>query len=277
MSSEWRDLPLRAVTAAIGVLLAVVIVLFAPSWVFAGVVGLVAGAAAWEFLRLTRSSPIGFGTWLVVLLTSLLPLAGLAWGSAKLVQLVLVLTAGFTIATALWFLGGALRGRRELRGSVVGLPGFAVLYCGGLLTAMVLLREEVRAEWVLLVLAVSWGSDIGGYLMGRSHGKTPLAPAVSPRKTWEGVWGGVLTALVLAVVIKVTLLRLQPHVLLLALALGGSILAQSGDLFESAIKRAAGVSNSGSIVPGQGGVLDAIDGLAFAAPLIFVGATYFAR
>jgi len=132
------------------------------------------------------------------------------------------------------------------------------------------------AQWVVFALAISWGGDIGGYLVGRSLGEGErgwgklLAPRLSPRKTVAGALGGLVAATGAGLVVHYLLLTEEPFTLVVALALVGSVAAQSGDLFESSIKRLAGVSDSGSVIIGNGGMLDTIDGLLFVTPLLLV-------
>lgn len=119
--------------------------------------------------------------------------------------------------------------------------------------------------WLCLwTLGLVWMTDIGGYFAGKSIGGPKLAPAISPNKTWAGLAGGVVAALVFGIVL------VRAADLPLALALVTPVLAvvaQGGDLFESAIKRRAGVKDSGNLLPGHGGVLDRLDGLVPVAPM----------
>jgi len=143
-------------------------------------------------------------------------------------------------------------------------------YLGGflyaLLPALGLLWVRERSGLDLLVWAfiVTWATDIGAYFAGRSFGKRKLAPTISPNKTVEGLYGGIAAATlfggawVLATGLRLPLLALAP---VLAIA------AQSGDLFESGMKRRAGVKDSGQWLPGHGGALDRLDGLVPVAVL----------
>ncbi len=124
-------------------------------------------------------------------------------------------------------------------------------------------------EVLVGLFALLWTNDTGAYLVGRAIGKHGLAPAISPKKTIEGLLGGLLLALVVAYL----LWRAWPVLSLQAwLGCGGviSISATVGDLFESALKRARGVKDSGTVLPGHGGILDRFDGLLLASPCLFV-------
>ncbi|MCU0479141.1 MAG: phosphatidate cytidylyltransferase [Chloroflexi bacterium] len=121
-------------------------------------------------------------------------------------------------------------------------------------------------RWVLVLLAGVWSFDTGAYLVGRAIGRRPFLPWISPKKTLEGVLGGLVVAtLVVAVVLAIS--GSSP---LEALVLGPllGIVAQSGDLAESLLKRAAGVKDSGTLLPGHGGILDRVDSILFAAPVL---------
>jgi phosphatidate cytidylyltransferase len=126
--------------------------------------------------------------------------------------------------------------------------------------ALVWLRADaaVGRSNVLFVLLVVWTSDIGAYLIGRLLGGPRLAPRVSPGKTWSGAVGGLLAAAAIGAVIG----RFAGAGVAAALSLA----AQAGDLAESAAKRGAGVKDSGTLIPGHGGLLDRLDGLLTAAP-----------
>lgn len=142
--------------------------------------------------------------------------------------------------------------------------GFGIVYVAFPALALVFLRQQDNGFWLTLwTLALVWVTDIGAYFAGRSIGGPKLAPKVSPNKTWAGLIGGVASALVLG------LLFWRFAGLSLQLALASPILAviaQTGDLYESWLKRQAGVKDSGTILPGHGGVLDRLDGLVPVAP-----------
>jgi len=115
-------------------------------------------------------------------------------------------------------------------------------------------------------MAMVWVADISAYFAGRKFGKHKLAPGISPGKTWEGVAGAVLGVLVYVVLVMAGSGMTQ-HYSLILFAMVGVALSVVGDLFESAIKRQAGVKDSGTLLPGHGGLLDRIDALTSTLPL----------
>lgn len=150
---------------------------------------------------------------------------------------------------------------------VTRLPGLArgIFYVGVPIMALLLIRrQEEGVMFTLWALALVWACDIGAYAAGRFIGGPKLAPAISPNKTWAGLAGGVAAASLFATAMHVHYglpLRLTLATPVLA------VLAQAGDLYESWLKRQAGVKDSGTLLPGHGGVLDRLDGLVPVAPV----------
>jgi phosphatidate cytidylyltransferase len=120
---------------------------------------------------------------------------------------------------------------------------------------------------LLFALAITWAADTTAYFVGRAIGKHPLAPHISPKKTWEGSIGSMIGTLVVAYGFS-NWIHIPLHHLLIMAALG-NIAGQMGDLFESACKRSAGVKDSGGLLPGHGGILDRIDALILCLPVIW--------
>jgi phosphatidate cytidylyltransferase len=179
------------------------------------------------------------------------------WGAGLAVALV----GGFVAALARS--GDLAAGMHRLGLSLVG-----VLYVGFFIAHAVLLRATPEGwRWVLFTVFTSMASDTGGYFAGRFWGRHKLAPTISPSKTVEGTFGAVAGAMLLAWLCAVVF---HPSVggreaLLLGAAI--SLLAQLGDLCESALKRAFGAKDSGWIIPGHGGILDRLDSIVF--PMVF--------
>jgi phosphatidate cytidylyltransferase len=120
---------------------------------------------------------------------------------------------------------------------------------------------------LLFALAITWAADSTAYFVGRAMGKHPLAPHISPRKTWEGSAGSMIGSVAVAYAFSYWIKIPLPHLLIMAVL--GNIAGQMGDLAESAWKRSAGVKDSGGLLPGHGGVLDRIDALILCIPVIW--------
>jgi phosphatidate cytidylyltransferase len=167
--------------------------------------------------------------------------------------LALLLVQGYPGSAILW--GHKLM--RLLMGLLVLIPTWV---------ALVYVRQQADGAWlVLLLMLIVALADSGGYFAGRRFGKHKLAPAVSPGKTWEGFAGGLLANCVLAVVLSQALS--VSLLIMLVLIVPTSLISVLGDLLESMVKRHAGVKDSGSILPGHGGILDRVDGITAGAPV----------
>lgn len=217
--------------------------------------------------------------WLLVVVASLFMMAewaGLAgvrprerrMGQFALsVPLALMAPASIIIEVRPFFVLGLLAGATFFLLIVTGKRQLAagILYCGLPALALVMLRALPDGLlFALWALALVWATDIGAFFAGRTFGGPKLAPRISPAKTWSGLGGGIVLATILAGALHATD-GLPFHLFLATPFLAA--LAQAGDLFESALKRRAGVKDSGGILPGHGGVLDRLDGIVPVAPL----------
>jgi len=148
------------------------------------------------------------------------------------------------------------------------LMGF--LYVPLLLAHIYLLRLQPHGiEWIFLMLIIVMAGDSAAYYVGSTLGRRKLYPAVSPKKSVEGSLGGLLGSVVGALIVRFTFFGELRIVDAVAVALICGVLGQLGDLFESLIKRSCGVKDSGTIIPGHGGMLDRLDSILFAAPAAF--------
>lgn len=148
--------------------------------------------------------------------------------------------------------------------------GFAgACYIGGLLSYFVRLRAlEQGLAWISLAFVGTWVCDTGAYFVGRAWGKRPFFPAISPKKTWEGAVGGLVSGIATVALLGRWLLSLA---LWQGLLLGALLVVAAvfGDLAESVIKRQVGVKDSGNLIPGHGGMLDRVDSLLFVVPVVY--------
>jgi len=136
--------------------------------------------------------------------------------------------------------------------------------------------RAVSPHWLMYGLLVSWTGDIGAYYVGRRFGRHRLAPRISPKKSWEGAIASVATALLLAGTYLIYFVKV-PIAPALALTAAANSAGQLGDLAESAMKRGAGVKDSGTILPGHGGFFDRVDSTLFTLPVIYAYLRFAAR
>lgn len=147
-----------------------------------------------------------------------------------------------------------------------------IIYAGFLTSFLAFLKRidpNQVGDTVLLVLIVAWLADTGAYFAGRFLGKAKLYEAVSPKKTWAGAWGGLAGSVVGVVVLKLFFAKWLGWDDVFLIAIPGGILGQLGDLAESLIKRSVNVKDSGSLLPGHGGILDRIDAVLFIGPYVY--------
>ena len=261
----------RVVTAIVLLAILLLALFFMPPLLWAGLVVLMVMQGATEWSRLSKLA--GHPATLYWSLTVVM-MAGLAWADLYLAQdlrLVLQLVV-YSLSALLWLVvvpSWLIAGWKVTNVYLMALVGWAVLLPTGL--AMMDLREVAPAPWLLLfVMGLVWVADSAAYFAGRRFGKNKLAPSISPGKTWEGVSGAILGVSVYVVLVwSFSPLFSERQILppLLLTAWWWLVLAVMGDLFESAVKRQAGVKDSGALLPGHGGLLDRIDALTSTLPL----------
>jgi phosphatidate cytidylyltransferase len=261
----------RVVTAVIllALLLAALFALPPSIWAILIVVMVMQGTVEWSRLS-GLSGRRANAYWGLTLLLML----GLLWvdtGATEAQRLYLHL-AVYAASALLWLIvvpAWLMAGWKVNRPLLMALAGWAVLIPTGL--AMLDLREADPSPWILLfVMGLVWVADIAAYFTGRRFGKNKLAPSISPGKTWEGVAGALLGVSVYVVLVwgfSPYFAHREVMPILLLAAWWWTGLAVIGDLFESAVKRQAGVKDSGALLPGHGGLLDRIDALTSTLPL----------
>ena len=259
----------RLVTAAVGIP-ALALVVWVGDPVFTVVVAAVAAVGAFEVCEMSRSRGESPSRVAAVTVTVVLVLSGLVLSySPSTPEYVPLLAASIGIGIlALIFLFAPLK---PLQSRWLGLTLGAAVYPGALLAHAPLLRGvEQGLEWVVFLLVVTFCDGHERLLRWqRPIGKRPLAPKVSPGKTWEGAIGGFLAAVAAALVAAWALgIDVSVPVIVALGALMG-VVGQTGDLFESKLKRLAGVKESGRLLPGHGGVLDRLDSIVFNLALVY--------
>lgn len=256
----------RLLSAAVGLPLVLAAAWAGGPWL-AGLVALVACVAIIEWLRLARLAGHLPLTAIGLLLTLALVVNGLFAA-----RFTLPIVAAGLFAALVWQLA-----RRDLRGAVgdLGVTMAGALYCGGLLSYALLLREvEEGRGWLLFALLTTFATDTAAFFVGRALGRHRWWPSVSPGKTWEGVAGGLVGVAGAAALLQLWLDLPAPWIVVLALGLAVGAVSQVGDLAESLLKRSAGVKDAGSLIPGHGGVLDRLDSIVFSLAVVYYGVAW---
>ena len=262
----------RIITAIILLFLLLLALFALPSFWWAALVVAMVMQGAFEWSRLS-----GLKCWKARFYwaATLLLMLWLLWADAGIAetQRVYLHLAVYAVSAFLWLLvvpAWLMSGWKIKQPLLMKLTGWAVLIPTGL--AMLDLREADPSPWILLfVMGLVWVADSAAYFAGRRFGRNKLAPSISPGKTWEGVAGALLGVSVYVVLIGSLTAYFVDRGILLTVLLPISwcwvMLAVIGDLFESAIKRQAGMKDSGALLPGHGGLLDRIDALTPTLPL----------
>lgn len=279
----------------------VLLVLRAPVPVLAAVAALVALLTVQELLKLTEAygvHPFRRTTYILVALFFLLLAINPGNDKPLLSTAIFVYTLGFAAAIAPFiFLVVGMRSVELSRAFPAAAASvFAFTYIALPLGLLVQIREQWAGAFLLLyLLLLVWAGDIFAYFVGRTLGRHLMSPRISPKKTWEGALASLIASLVVGMLLynyalPISTALLNAHLIekrdgffalqkpplwpTLLLSAAINIAAQLGDLVESLIKRGAGVKDSGSLLPGHGGMLDRIDALLFAAPVLWYYAAW---
>ena len=262
-----RDLPV-AIVVGVAMLVAVVASLFIRKEAFAVVAVLAVGAGLWElaqaFTRRNIHLPL-----LPLLVGAIGILVSAYTAGPEALFVAFMLTVGGVVVWRV--LDGS--GQPALRDATAGAFAAAYLpFLGGFV--MLMLAEPDGAARVMLFILLCVASDVGGYTVGVLLGRHPLAPSVSPKKTWEGLAGSMVLACVVGVVGVQLAFDGEPLVGVI-LGLATVVTATLGDLAESMLKRDLELKDMGRLVPGHGGLLDRLDSLVLTAPAVYVVLTVF--
>ena len=262
----------RLLTAAVltPLVLAALFLLPHPWW-FA-FIAILAEVAVWEYIVIVRPRASRAPLWVLFLFV---PLAAVALSASMMVDAESFVAERHLLVAAAFLSVGlgtlVLLSRTPLEDSLpaLGILGFGIPYFA---VPIASLHQLQRADpWlVFLLMAIVWLGDTAAYYIGSRIGRHKMAPVISPKKSWEGAAAGFVTSLIAAAVWSLWRLgTLDPA--LLGVAAVTAAAAQVGDLVESMIKRGVGVKDSGSVLPGHGGVLDRLDAMLFAAPVLLIG------
>ena len=245
----------RILTALILIPFIAWVTLASPQWVFLAVLAITGLLAYSEFDDIAAAQGIARAG-----------LPGMAGGLALLfvpnpaIVVVLIAMLGMTLALRVNNLAAAM--------PAAGAFTLGIIYIFGAWHSAADLRS-LNPHWLLFAMLLSWAGDIAALYIGRPFGKHKMAPRVSPAKSWEGAAGSVAGGMLVGGIYAHYLIPQAPLAQALALAAAGNIAGQLGDLCESALKRGAGVKDSGTLLPGHGGWLDRIDSSLFSVPTVY--------
>ncbi len=267
-------LKLRLLTALVLVPLVIWAVIALPQPWFAIALGAVLAIGAWEWAPLAGlHAPLSRSVY-VLLVLALMGMTGVAMSAADWVlpAILALVVLWWLLALRLVMLYPAI-GERGMGRSNRLMTGVMVLVAPW--AALVALSEipDGGRYYLLFLILLMWVADSGAYFAGRRWGRRKLAPQVSPGKTWEGVWGALVGALLVSLSIGAYGFGMSPGYLgrFVLLCMVTVIFSILGDLFESMYKRKAGVKDSSQLLPGHGGILDRLDSLTAAAPVFMLG------
>ena len=259
----------RIITACILGVLIIYAVFYVPHYFIALIFGLITLLGAWEWANLIGPSSLYKKVLFVVIVAASLLIV---WEYAQQNHITLILlSAGLWWAAVIVML--AMYDSSWLQMNWL----LKVLYYSGIIVlvpAWVALLElhKQSPTTLMYLLALIWVADIAAYFVGKKFGKSKLAPGISPGKSVQGLWGALVASLIIAIVgFQLFEIKTPQWFYFVCLCLATALISIVGDLYESLLKRRAGVKDSGKILPGHGGILDRIDSLTAAAPGFILG------
>lgn len=262
----------RIITALIATPLLIAIIWYGPRSVFLLVILVTVAISLLEYYALARRTDLSLPVYFGILLGSLLVLSSYSF-SFPFILAVFFLVTALSLAYYLFTYEPNPKVIYSMGVFIAGL-----VYVAFFLSHLVLIRYLAMGRiWILFLLAVVFAGDAGAYCVGVLLGRHKLYPRVSPGKTIEGAIGGLAASVGAAHLMSIYFFPwiTMRQVIFLALSLG--VTAQIGDLVESMFKRSAQVKDSGKLFPGHGGMLDRIDGIILAAPVLFYELVFFIR
>jgi len=270
----------RTLTAAVGIPVVCALLALGGPRLFLAFIVVVVAVALREFLNMSLPAVAPAGRWLVTVLGCLQPVAvyvdTLVFPGSQASFIAAGWLALSVVLVFCYYLMSPTPMAHALRHIAVSILG--IVYVALLFSYTILLRAQPEGiRLIFLLLLVTWAGDSGAYVVGSWQGRHPLCPAISPNKTIEGAVGGACAGVLMAALCSLLLCRDIGLGHGLALGIGINVMNQIGDLSESLMKRACEVKDSGSLLPGHGGMLDRVDSLLFAAPFFFFYSTFVLR
>jgi phosphatidate cytidylyltransferase len=252
----------RVLTVVVALSMLLIVLFMLPPVITQVVITLLILIGAWEWSGLLKLKTMVMRLAYVILIAAFLAIASFDLATDMTIDIVLKSALIWWLIALIW---------------IFSFPTPIPILIGWICGMFVLIPAyfaiiSLQPDMLLSVLIIVWVTDIGAYFTGKYLGKVKLAPSISPRKTWEGVFGGLLAVAVLALLralwLQIDIVALLPFCLAIA------IISIIGDLTVSMFKRNAGVKDSGRLFPGHGGLLDRFDSLASAAPLFVLGISW---
>lgn len=273
--TTWKSFLTRAASAIVALIIIFTLYYFYQINGLKILITLAVAVGAWELLGILfheeKSKLLKTTFWVFAVLVFLISTIALNFG-ALIFSIALILLSVISLLT-LHSTGDLNRISKFQGNSALGL-----LYIGLLPSfAFRLLDQSQGLSWFIFLLAVVFAGDTMAYIFGVLFGKQKVMPSISPKKTWQGSFGGILGSLVAGIVCNKLLLPDYNILFILILSIVSGYVGQFGDFFESLLKRVANVKDSGKIMPGHGGVLDRIDAVLFASPVVLFGVVMFSH
>lgn len=257
----------RVLSALVGIPILLAAIWFGEPW-YSLLIAAIALAAALEFFRMAPAN-IGRALTLFGVLWTELFILNAYYPTPRSTPL---LITSSVVIPLLWL---TFRSRTENASTQWAWTMSGILYTGWMLGHLVWLRAlSDGREWVILTIFAAFAADTTAFFVGSAWGKRPLAPSISPGKTWEGAIAGFLAAVIAAILLAL-IFRLPinyPQVLIIGSLIG--VFGQLGDLGESMLKRSAGVKDAGRLIPGHGGILDRLDSVVFSVVVVYYYLTW---
>jgi len=255
----------RILTAVVLAAVLIGVLLYGSAWSARALFGLFIAGGAWEWSAFLGAAARARRVVYMLLVAALAIAAELLLPAAREFSVLMVFGVCWWTVALLWLLS-APQWTPGWAAALAGVCALVPTYCA--LIRIINLWPH-GAEWVLFILTLTFSADTGAFFVGHACGRVRLAPRVSPQKTWEGVLGGMTLAAVVGFAgSRWSGLVSGPFVTLCLLGAAYSVV---GDLTESMFKRGAGLKDSGRLFPGHGGILDRIDGVLAATPVMYIG------